>query len=57
MAAEDFNDDTKDAGELGAGHAVTAIYEIVLVGQGRHRHRASTRSSTRRPANRGEASD
>jgi len=34
MAAEDFNDDTKDGGELGAGHAVTAIYEIVLVGKG-----------------------
>lgn len=26
---EDFKDDTKDAGELGAGHSVTAIYEIV----------------------------
>jgi Ca-activated chloride channel family protein len=34
MAAEDFNDDTRDGGELGAGHAVTAIYEIVLVGRG-----------------------
>ncbi len=34
LAAEDFNDDSKDGGELGAGHAVTAIYEIVLVGQG-----------------------
>jgi len=33
LAAEDFNDDTKDGGELGAGHAVTAIYEIVLVGK------------------------
>ena len=33
MAAEDFNDDAKDGGELGAGHAVTAIYEIVLVGR------------------------
>ncbi len=29
---EDFNDDTKDAGELGAGHSVTALYEIVPVG-------------------------
>ncbi len=29
---EDFNDDTKDAGELGAGHTVTALYEIVTVG-------------------------
>jgi Ca-activated chloride channel homolog len=26
---EDFEDDTKDAGELGAGHSVTALYEIV----------------------------
>ncbi len=26
---EDFNDDTKDAGELGAGHTVTALYEVV----------------------------
>lgn len=25
----DFNDDTKDAGEIGAGHTVTALYEIV----------------------------
>jgi Ca-activated chloride channel family protein len=31
LAAEDFNDDTKDAGEIGAGHAVTAFYEIVPV--------------------------
>ncbi|MBQ8951760.1 MAG: VWA domain-containing protein [Eubacterium sp.] len=29
MAAEDFNDDKKDGGEMGAGHSVTAIYEIV----------------------------
>ena len=29
---EDFNDDTKDAGELGSGHTVTALYEIALVG-------------------------
>ena len=32
LRAEDFNDDTKDAGELGAGHTVTALYEIVPVG-------------------------
>ena len=31
MAAEDFADDTKDGGEMGAGHNVTAIYEIVPV--------------------------
>ena len=32
LAAEDFNDDKKDAGEIGAGHAVTALYEIVPAG-------------------------
>ncbi|WP_460503801.1 vWA domain-containing protein, partial [Hymenobacter agri] len=32
LAAEDFNNDRKDAGELGAGHTVTALYEIVPVG-------------------------
>jgi len=29
LAAQDFNDDKKDAGEIGAGHTVTAFYEIV----------------------------
>ena len=29
MAAEDFADDTKDGGEMGAGHSVTALYEII----------------------------
>ena len=28
MSAEDFSDDTKDAGEIGAGHTVTTLYEI-----------------------------
>ncbi|PYP39990.1 MAG: hypothetical protein DMD43_09535 [Gemmatimonadetes bacterium] len=32
LANEDFNDDAKDAGELGAGHSVTALYEIVPAG-------------------------
>ena len=31
MAAEDFSDDTKDGGELGAGHQITALYEIISV--------------------------
>ncbi len=30
MAAEEFADDTKDGGEMGAGHSVTALYEIAL---------------------------
>ena len=32
LRAEDFADDRKDAGELGAGHSVTALYEVVPVG-------------------------
>ena len=36
LAREDFNNDQVDAGEIGAGHRVTALYEIVPVGaQGR----------------------
>lgn len=31
---EDFNDDTKDAGEMGAGHTVTAMYEIIPASSG-----------------------
>jgi Ca-activated chloride channel family protein len=32
LASEDFEDDKKDAGELGAGHTVTALYEIIPTG-------------------------
>lgn len=32
LANEDFNNDKKDAGELGSGHTVTALYEIVPAG-------------------------
>lgn len=32
LAKEDFNDDKKDAGELGSGHTVTALYEIIPTG-------------------------
>ncbi|MEZ4466695.1 MAG: von Willebrand factor type A domain-containing protein [bacterium] len=32
LAAQDFNDDKKDAGELGAGTSVTALYEIIPAG-------------------------
>jgi hypothetical protein len=42
LAAEDFNDDKKDAGEIGAGHTVTALYELV--------------PAKRAPASTGEAS-
>jgi Ca-activated chloride channel family protein len=33
LKARDFNDDAKDAGEMGAGHSVTALYEIVPPGE------------------------
>ncbi len=33
LANRDFNDDKKDAGEIGAGHSVTALYEIIPAGQ------------------------
>jgi Ca-activated chloride channel family protein len=33
LSREDFNDDKKDAGEIGAGHSVTALYEIVPAGE------------------------
>jgi len=34
LKKEDFNDDKKDAGEIGAGHTVTVLYEIVPAGSG-----------------------
>jgi Ca-activated chloride channel family protein len=33
LEAKDFRDDRKDAGEIGAGHAVTAFYEVVPAGE------------------------
>ena len=44
LATEDFDDDKKDAGEIGAGHTVTAIYELVTTNK-------SNRSTTSVPAN------
>ncbi len=32
LAKEDFNNDKKDAGELGSGHTVTALYEVIPMG-------------------------
>ena len=37
LAAKDFENDTKDAGELGAGHTVTALYEIIPRKNGRRK--------------------
>jgi Ca-activated chloride channel family protein len=38
---EDFKDDTKDAGEIGAGHAVTAFYEIIPTSTGSNGNKSS----------------
>jgi len=37
LKREDFSNDKVDAGEIGAGHSVTALYEIALVGSGGER--------------------
>jgi Ca-activated chloride channel family protein len=37
LKREDFSNDKIDAGEIGAGHTVTALYEIALVGSGGER--------------------
>ena len=42
LETEDFDDDTKDAGEIGAGHRVTALYEIVPAGVDSPARRAQT---------------
>ena len=34
LAHRDFHDDTKDAGEIGAGHTVTALYEVIPAARG-----------------------
>ena len=55
MAAEDFADDTKDGGEIGAGHQVTALYEIVPVGSAYEIPAASSKYTTEAaPDNNGE---
>lgn len=36
LAREDFNNDKVDAGDIGAGHTVTALYEVTLVGDKGH---------------------
>ncbi|MFW5815591.1 MAG: vWA domain-containing protein [Wenzhouxiangella sp.] len=37
LEREDFNNDAVDAGDIGAGHTVTALYEVALVGSGGER--------------------
>ncbi|MBI4569621.1 MAG: von Willebrand factor type A domain-containing protein [Planctomycetes bacterium] len=58
LAARDFNDDTKDAGEIGVGHTVTALYEIVPAGglvPGEEAGRAGEKDRAVSPASADEA--
>ncbi len=62
LAAEDFNDDQKDAGEIGAGHTVTALYEILSPEQAAQsldvdplKYSASVRSGTAKTRQQGWA--
>ena len=49
LREEDFANDRVDAGEIGAGHAVTALYEIALVGSGGERLPARRYGGTTAP--------
>ena len=49
LANEDFANDEVDAGEIGAGHTVTALYELALVGEGGERHSESRYQKTATP--------
>ena len=48
MKAEDFRNDEKDAGEIGAGHTITALYEITPPGSG---NQNQVKSKYRKPDN------
>lgn len=59
LATEDFTDDKKDAGDMGAGHSVTALYEVVSTGgrgttprreQDALRYQVPSRDAPRTPA-------
>ncbi len=50
LAAQDFNDDRKDGGEMGAGHTVTVLYEVIPVGVENPDDGARVRAPGRRSA-------
>jgi Ca-activated chloride channel family protein len=57
LAARDFNDDHKDAGEIGAGHSVTALYEVVPATEAPAREVDPLRYQADRVATRAAAGD
>ncbi|AMY07521.1 cobaltochelatase subunit [Luteitalea pratensis] len=57
LRTEDFADDARDAGEIGAGHTVTALYEIVPPGRDAHLPGTTTLRYQQTPAPRGDGGD
>jgi Ca-activated chloride channel family protein len=60
LETQDFDDDNKDAGEIGAGHRVTALYEVVPVGAAQATDASQLRYSQNKVAplaDKGEAED
>ncbi len=57
LAAEDFADDAKDGGEIGAGHTVTALYEIAPPGSEAARAAPTLRYQERRESAAADAAD
>jgi len=50
LRREDFSNDKVDAGDIGAGHSVTALYEVALVGEGGERVEPLRYGSAAKPA-------
>ena len=57
LQTEDFADDAQDAGEIGAGHTVTALYEIVPPGRDTHLPGTTTLRYQQTPAPKGDGGD
>ena len=53
LKREDFSNDQVDAGDIGAGHSVTALYEVALVGEGGERNEPLRYSNQTKPASKG----
>lgn len=54
LKREDFNNDKIDAGEIGAGHSVTALYELAIAGEGGERVEPLRYTQEKKPAARSD---
>ncbi|MDO9453069.1 MAG: VWA domain-containing protein [Stagnimonas sp.] len=53
LKREDFSNDQVDAGDIGAGHSVTALYEVALAGEGGERNEPLRYSTEAKPVGKG----